>query len=102
MDFAEAAETSVSAHVVGEWVMTEQAQYDPTTNLFTFYMKDRQGAVRQVHYADTKPASFEHAEKLVVEGHLEGNIFVAENILTKCPSKYNDERALQDAVSGAP
>ncbi len=95
MDFAEAAETEARAHVVGEWVLHDQARYDPAKNLFTFYMKDDKGEIRQVHYANTRPASFEEAEKLVVEGRLKGDIFAAEHILMKCPSKYNDERALQ-------
>ena len=94
MDFAEAEATGARAHVVGKWVDRDQAHYDPAENLFTFYMQDDQGEIRQVLYANTKPASFEDAEKLVVEGHLEDRIFVAEHILMKCPSKYNDERAL--------
>ena len=46
-------------------------------------MKDDRGAVRQVRYANPKPASFEDAEKLVVEGYLEGDVFKAEHILMK-------------------
>ena len=97
MSFEEAAETGVRAHVVGQWVQHDQARYDPAQNLFVFYMEDDQGIVRQVRYANPKPASFEDAEKLVVEGQLQGDVFVAEHILMKCPSKYNDERALQQA-----
>ncbi len=98
MDFAEAAETGSRAHVVGDWVQQDQAHYDAAGNLFTFYMKDAQGEVKRVQYANTKPASFEDAEKLVVEGHMKDGMFIAENILMKCPSKYNDERALLEAV----
>ena len=101
MDFAEAEATGSRAHVVGEWVQRDQAHYDPTSNLFTFYMQDDKGEVRPVRYANIKPASFDDAEKLVVEGHLEGEVFVAEHILMKCPSKYNDERALQEQYSPA-
>ena len=98
MDFAEAAERSARAHVVGEWVEAEPTHYDPSENLFTFFMKDDQGAVRQVRYANPMPASFEDADKIVVEGRLEGEVFVAEHILMKCPSKYNDARALEEAT----
>jgi cytochrome c-type biogenesis protein CcmE len=37
-----------------------------------------------------KPANFEEAEKLVIEGSTQGDVFVADKILTKCPSKYNE------------
>ena len=97
MSFEEAAETGTRAHVVGQWVQQDQTRYDPAQNLFVFYMEDDRGNVRQVRYANPKPASFEDAEKLVVEGQLKDDVFVAEHILMKCPSKYNDERGLQQA-----
>ena len=102
MDFAEAEASGARAHVVGTWVLKDQAHYDPVENLFSFFMEDDLGATRLVRYANTKPASFEDAEKLVVEGHLEDDVFVAEHILMKCPSKYNDERALQAAEPSQP
>ncbi|RMF53085.1 MAG: cytochrome c maturation protein CcmE, partial [Bacteroidetes bacterium] len=71
------------------------ATYDPATNVFTFYMQDEHGNVRQVRYANPKPANFEDAERLVIDGYAQGDVFVAENILVKCPSKYNDARGLQ-------
>jgi cytochrome c-type biogenesis protein CcmE len=61
-------------------------------------MKDENGLIRQVHYPNPKPANFEDAEQVVVEGQMEGDVFVAEHILIKCPSKYNDEREFQDAA----
>ncbi len=100
MSFEEAAQTGARAHVVGQWVQHDQTRYDPTQNLFVFYMEDDRGAVRQVRYSNPKPASFEDAEKLVVEGRLKDDVFVAEHILMKCPSKYNDERGLQQAQPG--
>ncbi len=89
MNFAEAAESGSSAHVVGKWVADRDARYSPEQNLFVFFMEDEVGNVRQVHYKNPKPANFEDAERLVIEGKAEGTIFVADNILVKCPSKYN-------------
>ena len=99
MNFEQAGQTGAKAHVVGQWVKERATEYDPQRNLFVFYMRDDTGAVRRVHYANPKPASFEDAEKLVVEGHLNGDVFEAEHILMKCPSKYNDARDLQQAES---
>lgn len=98
MNFEEAAQTGARAHVVGYWVSEQASSYDPARNLFTFHMRDEEGNVRQVHYANPKPASFEDAEKLVIEGRHDGEVFVAEHILMKCPSKYNDTRGLEQTV----
>ncbi len=95
MSFAQAVESQARAHVIGDWVARDETRYDPAQNLFSFFMRDEEGAVRQVHYYDVKPATFEDAEQVVVQGRIEGDIFVAEDILIKCPSKYNDARALQ-------
>lgn len=98
MDFTEAAESGSRAHVVGEWVRAQPMSYDRTSNTFTFFMKDENGLVREVRYANPKPASFEDAAQVVVEGRMEGDTFAAEHILIKCPSKYNDERQFQDTA----
>jgi len=99
MNFEEAARTGARAHVVGHWVDSQDTHYDPANNLFTFYMEDDSEEIRQVLFYNPKPASFEDAEKLVVEGHLKDDVFEAEHILMKCPSKYNDVRALSATTS---
>lgn len=100
-DFAEAAQSGRRAHVVGEWLAARPTAYDPGENRFSFWMRDEAGAVREVRYANPKPANFEDAEQVVVDGRMEGEVFVAEHILVKCPSKYNDERGLE-APAAAP
>lgn len=96
MNFEEAMASGSKAHVVGMWVEKETFSYNATTNVFSFKMKDDAGNVRSVRYLNPKPANFEDAEKLVIEGVAEGDHFLAHNILVKCPSKYNDARALQE------
>ncbi len=98
MHFSEAEASGTRAHVVGNWVQSETAHYDPEKNLFRFHLRDNEGAVREVHYRDPKPASFEDAEKIVVEGYLNGEVFEAEHILMKCPSKYSDTNALDQTL----
>ena len=98
MDFAEATESGDRAHVVGDWVRAQPTTYDRNSNTFSFFMKDENGLIRQVHYPNPKPANFEDAEQVVVEGQMQGDVFAAEHILIKCPSKYNDEREFQDAA----
>lgn len=96
MSFAEAEESGTKAHVVGMWVDSDQFRYDAASNVFSFRMEDEAGNVREVRYANPKPANFEDAEKVVIDGYAEGNHFVAENILVKCPSKYNDASGLEE------
>jgi cytochrome c-type biogenesis protein CcmE len=100
--FTQAAENGRRAHIVGTWVETPPMSYDPGANLFTFTMADQEGTTRTVVYADPKPANFEDAEEVVVEGQMEGDVFRAEHILVKCPSKYNDAREFETAQPGVP
>lgn len=96
MNFEEAQATGQTAHVVGMWVNEDNFRYDASTNVFTFHMQDDAGNIREVRYGNPKPANFEDAEKLVILGVSEGDHFVANDILVKCPSKYNDARGLQE------
>ncbi|WP_103029691.1 cytochrome c maturation protein CcmE [Salinibacter altiplanensis] len=99
MNFDQAARTGATAHVVGTWAENRPTSYDRVQNVFTFHMEDEDGTVRKVRYNNPKPANFEEAEQVVVEGRNQDGMFVAENILVKCPSKYNDAKGLQQKAS---
>jgi cytochrome c-type biogenesis protein CcmE len=103
MTFSEATGSGTKAHVVGTWVEDEPMHYDRTANVFTFHMRDQSGAVRKVRYNSPKPANFEEAEQLVVEGYARSaeQPFAAEHILVKCPSKYNDAKGLDGTQAAA-
>lgn len=95
MSFLDAEASGRSAHVVGMWMADRPVTYDRDRNVFSFWMEDEGGNVMRVEYPNPKPANFEDAERLVIEGKAHGDVFHASHILVKCPSKYNDERALQ-------
>jgi cytochrome c-type biogenesis protein CcmE len=80
-------------HVVGTLHNPNEMEYDPLKdpNLFRFFLKDQAGAVRQVVYHDSKPQDFERSEQVVIIGKMSGSAFEASKILTKCPSKYNED-----------
>ena len=101
MHFQEAAESNARAHVVGQWVEDRPTSYSRADNVFTFYMKDEKGNIRKVRYHNPKPANFEEAEQVVVEGRAKNGAFVAESILVKCPSKYNETKGLQQKASAS-
>lgn len=60
---------------------------------YTFSMIDENRAQMNAWTDEARPANFEHAEELVVIGRFsrEKNLFVADKVLTKCPSKYQKE-----------
>lgn len=58
---------------------------------FTFVMIDEQKKEQLVQYNQPMPADFTKSEKVVVVGHYSGDTFIAEKILLKCPSKYQEE-----------
>jgi len=60
---------------------------------YTFTMTGESDEQMAAWTAEAKPANLEHAEELVVIGKFsrEKNIFVADKVLTKCPSKYKKE-----------
>lgn len=101
MNFEQAAQSGSQAHVVGTWAEDRPVRYDRSDNVFSFYMKDETGTVRKVRYPNPKPANFERAEKVVVEGKMQGEAFAADNILVKCPSKYKQKRLKQKAGTSA-
>src|SRR3954471_19901924 len=91
--FAEAAQQADREfHVVGRLDKDKETSYDPKVdpNLFVFYMKDNKGTERKVMLHKNKPQDFERSEQIVVIGKAKGDEFSADDILMKCPSKYND------------
>lgn len=75
----------------GSWVKEKQYSYDAKNNLFKFYMKDEKGEEMLVVYQGAMPNNFESATSVVVTGSYQDNYFYAKDILTKCPSKYQEQ-----------
>ena len=87
-DFREAEGASKKVQVKGTWVQDRESRFDVETSQFSFYMVDDFGMMVQVVYDGAKPNNFEIADALVVKGKFHDGSFYAEDILTKCPSKY--------------
>lgn len=97
VNFEQAAERA-NAHVVGVWDDTQEYGFSRETMQFSFHMKDEDGNVRRVVYPRPKPNNFEEATQLVVIGEMRSNgVFHANDMLMKCPSKYNDGSELVNA-----
>jgi cytochrome c-type biogenesis protein CcmE len=58
---------------------------------FTFMLVDNEGNEQEVFYNEPVPADFTRSESVVVIGAYKNEeIFVADKILMKCPSKYQE------------
>ncbi len=60
---------------------------------FTFDLQDKTGKMVKVVYSQPKPANFEQAISIVAIGHYDQaqNVFLADELLVKCPSKYQEQ-----------
>jgi cytochrome c-type biogenesis protein CcmE len=91
--FADAAESGTEVKVTGELNLDKEIIYQPEIdpNVFSFHMLDNNGESRKVIMKQAKPQDFERSESIVVTGELKNEVFVADEILMKCPSKYKDD-----------
>jgi cytochrome c-type biogenesis protein CcmE len=83
-------------HVVGTLKKDEQKQIvgiEPSSDQlsFTFIMLDENNQEQRVFHPNPIPQDFERSEQVVVVGSYKNNTFVADKILMKCPSKYQEE-----------
>ena len=58
---------------------------------FTFVMLDENESEQKVFHPNPIPQDFDRSEQVVVVGSSRKDIFVADKILLKCPSKYQEE-----------
>lgn len=82
-------------HVVGKLNLEKPMEYNPeqNANLFTFYVVDNKGVETKVYLHKPKPTDFEQSEQIVLIGKADNGEFHANQVLMKCPSKYNDGRS---------
>jgi cytochrome c-type biogenesis protein CcmE len=88
-DFATAKKEGKTVHVIGKWVNRDIAKFDNANNYNSFYVEDSLKNVQQVHYYGTLTGDLSQADKIDIVGKYKGDVFVAEKIHLKCPSKYN-------------
>lgn len=98
--FKEAKEMALSGdtemiHVVGE--LTKDISGNvvgvhpaPDKTSFSFNLIDENGLAQTVYYNAPEPQDFRRSEKVVIIGNYHDEVFVADKILLKCPSKYEE------------
>jgi cytochrome c-type biogenesis protein CcmE len=90
-NFETVMQSGKTVRATGTWVKERNYEVDKTNNLFSFYMKDTKGDLMKVVYHGTIPNNFESSTSIVVTGKYHNGNFQATDILTKCPSKYQDQ-----------
>lgn len=106
--FKEAKELSTkgfkkSIHVVGQLTRSQQGEIvgieeSPDKLSFKFQMVDENGFIQQVFHANPIPTDFAKSEQVVIIGSYSEENFIAEKILLKCPSKYQEETELSAGI----
>ncbi|GAB4299441.1 MAG: hypothetical protein Kow0098_25950 [Ignavibacteriaceae bacterium] len=90
-NFSNVINTDKTVKATGSWVKEKSYQLDRENRTFTFYMADQNGNQMKVVYDGTIPNNFETAVSIVVTGQYKDGYFHAKDILTKCPSKYEEQ-----------
>ena len=57
---------------------------------FSFLLVDNNGEEERVYYNEPMPMDFHRSEQVVVTGSFKTDRFLANKILLKCPSKYQE------------
>lgn len=97
-NFEKVMASTKTIKATGSWVKEKNYEVDKQKNRLTFFMKDKSGKEMKVIFAGTIPNNFESSISLVVTGKYKDGCFHASDILTKCPSKYQ-EQPTQNAKS---
>jgi len=69
-------------------ILKSRTSYNEPTDELLFALRDPAGESLSVRYKGAKPGGFDTASKAVVRGTLIGGEFIADQVLLKCPSKY--------------
>ena len=90
-----AAGNAAKVHVVGTLPrdaanLPVGLEYNPTENpnYFAFMLVDTLHVAQRVVYRNPKPQDLDKSEQVVIVGAMKDGVFEADQILTKCPSKY--------------
>jgi len=90
ISFAEARQASGLVQVNGiladkQYVLKQDEQF------LSFRLRDSKGEILPVEYRGVIPGNFDQAISIVAIGHYQNGTFAAEQLLVKCPSKYQAE-----------
>ena len=91
-------------HIVGQLKKDEQGTIqgvEPGEDLLTvsFLMVDNNQKTGKVFYNKPMPPDLKQSEQVVVVGRFKDDVFMANQILLKCPSKYEENKIQTGSVN---
>jgi len=87
VSFEEATSTERKVQVAGG-LLENSTEYIDESQQLSFTLVEEGGDSMHVLYEGVKPGNFEEAIQIVAIGNYEDGTFHAEQLLVKCPSKY--------------
>lgn len=96
VNFAEAKESGDRCQIMGD-IVHEKTLYETSSQMLLFTIQDEQGSPIEVAYKGIMPGNFEQATSVVAKGRFDGQRFAAEELLVKCPSKYQGGEVEDDS-----
>ncbi|HTM58635.1 MAG TPA: cytochrome c maturation protein CcmE [Candidatus Udaeobacter sp.] len=90
ISFAEARKSSGLVQVNGT-LADKNYVMKPAEQFLEFRLKDSHGEILPVRYRGVIPGNFDQALAVVAIGRYESDHFEADQLLVKCPSKYQAE-----------
>jgi cytochrome c-type biogenesis protein CcmE len=97
-DFNKVMTKEKKVKATGSWVKEKSYELNKESKTFSFYLADQSGTQMKVVYEGTIPNNFESAVSVVVTGKYQDGYFHAEEILTKCPSKYEEQNVKSSSM----
>ena len=72
-------------------IIQDSEDWDPTNLMLKFRMSDQTNKTILVSFHGSRPSNFDEATEAIVEGHIQPDgTFKADNLLLKCPSRYEE------------
>jgi cytochrome c-type biogenesis protein CcmE len=90
-DISAAKASGKKVQIIGKVDRNKSVDYNHDQNQLTFYMIDEKNTESRVIFAGSQPNNFSVAPSIVVKGQFKDSAFYAIEILTKCPSKYENQ-----------
>lgn len=78
-------------HLLGD-IVKNSVKLDLLHHALTFRLRDPSGAEVTVNHVGEPPANLEAATRVVAIGAMQGPVFVSQDLLIKCPSKYEGQK----------
>jgi cytochrome c-type biogenesis protein CcmE len=79
-------------HLAGD-IIKSSVKNDLAHHALSFDVRDKDGAVITVLHKGEPPQNMSEATQVVAIGKLEGDKFVSDQLLVKCPSRYQEKRS---------